>query len=72
MNPVGALRDAGANTLWQQCTLIDGPLVHAAHDAGARVIAWTVNDISLARSLRDMGVDGLCGDDVPLLKSAIL
>ena len=71
IHPVAALRDAGASSLWQECSLIDEPLVQAAHDAGARVIAWTVNDGSLARSLRDMGVDGLCGDDITLLRTAL-
>jgi glycerophosphoryl diester phosphodiesterase len=61
------LRTYGARDLWPRWDLIDAPLVAEAHDAGARVIAWTVNSVRSARSLADMGVDGLCTDDVRLL-----
>jgi glycerophosphoryl diester phosphodiesterase len=64
---IGALRAAGARDLWPRWSLIDAALVARAHDAGARVLAWTVNSISAAQSLIDMGIDGLCTDDVRLL-----
>jgi glycerophosphoryl diester phosphodiesterase len=38
-----------------------------AHEAGARVIAWTVNSTSEAQTLVALGVDGVCTDDVRLL-----
>ena len=64
---IGALEAAGARDLWPRWSLIDASLVAQAHDAGARVIGWTVNSVSAARSLIDMGIDGLCTDDVRLL-----
>jgi glycerophosphoryl diester phosphodiesterase len=64
---IGALEAAGARDLWPRWSLIDASLVAQAHDAGARVIGWTVNSISAAESLIEMGIDGLCTDDVRLL-----
>lgn len=62
IDPVAALRAASARDLWQQWELIDEELVTRAHGAGARVIAWTVNDLDVAEMLRAMGVDGICSD----------
>jgi glycerophosphoryl diester phosphodiesterase len=62
IDPVGALRGAGARDLWQQWELIDEELVSRVHDAGARVIAWTVNASEVAESLAALGVDGICSD----------
>jgi glycerophosphoryl diester phosphodiesterase len=59
---VGAMRAASARDVWQQADLIDQDLIDRTHDAGGRVIAWTVNDLSRARALAAMGVDGLCTD----------
>ena len=56
-----------ARDLWPRWDLIDARLVAEAHDAGARVIAWTVNSVASAQALVGMGVDGLCTDDVRLL-----
>jgi glycerophosphoryl diester phosphodiesterase len=41
------------------------------HEANGRVVVWTVNDPSVAVSLAALGVDGLCTDDVPAIRSAI-
>lgn len=62
IDPVGALRAAGARDLWQQWELIDRELIARVHEAGGRVIAWTVNDLSAAEMLRSLGVDGICSD----------
>lgn len=62
-----ALRSTGARDVWPEWTLIDRALVERAHAAGARVIAWTVNDAAAAARLASMGVDGVCTDDVRLL-----
>jgi glycerophosphoryl diester phosphodiesterase len=62
LDPVAQLRAAGADTLWQEWQLIDPPMVAQVHQAGCRVIAWTVNDQSAARNLAALGVDGLCGN----------
>ena len=69
---VGALiRRFGARDLWPHRSLIDDALVSAAHRAGARVVAWTVNAPPHARSLAALGVDALCTDDVPRVARAI-
>ncbi len=62
VDPVAAMREAGATDFWQQWKMIDEDLVTAIHDAGGRVIAWTVNDRDIAASLLAMGVDALCSD----------
>lgn len=61
-----SMRDATALDVWPQWELIDRALVDRVHDAGGRVIAWTVNSASAAEQLVELGVDGLCGDDVRL------
>jgi glycerophosphoryl diester phosphodiesterase len=64
---IRAIAERGARDLWPRWDLIDAGLVARAHDAGARVIAWTVNSVSSAKTLVDMGVAGICTDDVRLL-----
>lgn len=59
-----SMRDAAALDVWPQWELIDQPLVDRVHEAGGRVIAWTVNSTGAAEQLAALGVDGLCGDDV--------
>ncbi len=71
LDPALALIGAGASDLWQQWELIDPPLVALAHDAGARVIAWTVNDARIARRLAEWGVDALCTDVLPTISQAL-
>lgn len=60
IRPLAALHDVKATDLWQEQSLIDRELVVAAHGAGARVLAWTVNEPERMRQLIEMGVDGLC------------
>ena len=61
-DPVGALQAVGATTLWQEWQQVDQELVKRVHDAGARVVAWTVNEIGDLERLVRLGVDGLCGN----------
>jgi glycerophosphoryl diester phosphodiesterase len=68
---VGAMRAADALDVWPQWELIDAALVRAVHEAGGRVIAWTVNRGERARSLAALGVDALCTDLVPDLRAAL-
>ncbi|MGH7720050.1 MAG: glycerophosphodiester phosphodiesterase [Gemmatimonadaceae bacterium] len=70
IDTVAALRAAGAADLWQWWELVDRPLVDQVHAAGGRVIAWTVNDVRVARQLATMGVDALCTDDLPPMRDA--
>jgi glycerophosphoryl diester phosphodiesterase len=62
IDPVAALRAARARDYWQQWEMIDDELVRRIHDAGGRVVAWTVNEASDARRLVTMGVDAICTD----------
>lgn len=47
------------------------PLLARAHQKGARVQAWTVNDAAEMRALRALGVDGIMSDDPELLESVL-
>lgn len=71
LDPAAVVRATGAAALWQEAHLIDQALVDAVHAAGARVIAWTVNDPALARRLARLGVDALCGNWPDQLRSAV-
>ena len=64
---VTAMRAVDARDVWPKWSLIDQTLVDQVHGAGGRVIAWTVNERAVAQQLVEMGVDGLCTDDVRLL-----
>ena len=57
-----SLRDADARDLWQHWSMIDAMLVEAAHRESRRVIAWTVNDPGVMRTLAALGVDAICTD----------
>jgi glycerophosphoryl diester phosphodiesterase len=61
-DPVGALKAVGATVLWQEWQQIDQELVRRVHEAGAQIIAWTVNEIGDIERLARLGVDGLCGN----------
>lgn len=52
----------GARDLWQHWSMIDAPLVEAAHAEGRRVVAWTVNDAGAMAALAGLGIDGICTD----------
>jgi glycerophosphoryl diester phosphodiesterase len=71
IDPVHALTAAGARDYWIWWEHVDQALCDAVHEANGRVIVWTVNDPALAVSLAALGVDGLCTDDVPAIRSAI-
>lgn len=71
IDPVPAVRAAGADTLWQEAAQIDAALVETVHAADLVVIAWTVNDDADARRLAALGVDALCGNHPDRLRGAI-
>jgi glycerophosphoryl diester phosphodiesterase len=62
----------GVWAVWVYHPLITARLVRAAHDAGVRVIAWTVDDAQRIERLTTLGVDGICTNDPRLfgLRSA--
>lgn len=67
----GVLSWSDASAWWQHAELIDEPLVVALHDAGVRLIAWTVNSAPYARQLAAWGVDGICTDVPDIIRSAL-
>jgi glycerophosphoryl diester phosphodiesterase len=67
---IAAMRETGARDVWPKWRLIDHATVKRVHDAGGRLIAWTVNSRRAASSLTELGVDGLCTDDVRLMRAA--
>jgi glycerophosphoryl diester phosphodiesterase len=71
IDPVHALRVAGARDYWIWWEHVDQALRDAVHEANGRVIVWTVNDPATAAALARLGVDGLCTDDVPAIRAAI-
>lgn len=71
LDPVAAMAAAHARDLWQYWEMIDTALVDTVHGAGGRVIAWTANDPDAIRALAAMGVDGLCSDDIRVLRAAL-
>ncbi|HEV7991680.1 MAG TPA: glycerophosphodiester phosphodiesterase [Gemmatimonadaceae bacterium] len=66
-DPRSLLEQAGATDLWPERRAVSARLVRDVHAAGGRVIAWTVNDPEEAQRMAELGVDGLCTDDVSLL-----
>jgi glycerophosphoryl diester phosphodiesterase len=69
-DPAAALEAAGALDAWPEWPLVDDAFVSAVGRVGGRVIAWTVNDAAAARRLADMGVDGICTDDLRVVPRA--
>ena len=65
VDTAAAIRAADAQDLWQRWEWIDDGLVAQARSAGARVVAWTVNEPEAARVLVSLGVAALCTDDLP-------
>ena len=53
--------------VWPHWSLVDEKFVKAAHQLATRVIVWTVNDNDDAQTFAQLGVDGICTDDVSLL-----
>jgi glycerophosphoryl diester phosphodiesterase len=70
-DPAAAMRASNALDVWPSREHVSEDLVRAVHDAGGRVIPWTVNDASQAVALAALGVDGLCTDFLPALRAAL-
>ena len=63
-----AMAAAGARDAWPHYPLVTPNMVADIHAEGGRVLAWTVNDPDEARRLAAVGVDGICTDDVTILR----
>jgi glycerophosphoryl diester phosphodiesterase len=59
-DPQRTLVDARAQTLWQERSTLDEPLVQQVHAIGATIIAWTVDNPSDMERLTTIEVDGIC------------
>jgi glycerophosphoryl diester phosphodiesterase len=53
----------GVGSMWVYHPLITRGLVEVVHDAGAELIAWTVDDACRMKDLAALGVDGICSND---------
>ena len=62
VDPIHAFETARATDVWQHADYVDRDIIAETHSEGARVIAWTVNDLARARELVSIGVDGICTD----------
>lgn len=71
LDPVHALRGAGARDYWCWWEFIDAATVDRVQATGGRVVAWTVNDAGEARRLAALGVDAICTDTPAALRAAI-
>ena len=71
LDPAALLRGTGARDFWQHWEHVDQELVRRVHDAGGRVIAWTVNSPHAAAALAALGVDGICTDLIPPVRAAL-
>jgi glycerophosphoryl diester phosphodiesterase len=65
------LEDASAETLWQQDSVVDAELIVALHEAGARLVTWTVDDPARMRVLASLGADGICTNRPDVAKEAL-
>jgi glycerophosphoryl diester phosphodiesterase len=50
---------------------VNRDLVEYAHNNNLKVNVWTVNEKEDIQRMIDIGVDGIIGDDIPLLKSLL-
>jgi glycerophosphoryl diester phosphodiesterase len=60
-------RQANVEYVIPQHSLVTRKLVQEVHNAGRKLLAWTVNDRKAMLRLADWGVDGIISDDTELL-----
>ena len=58
-----------ASTILPASFILSNGLVEAAHEAGIKIITWTVNSTTLLRETLADGVDGVITDSYPELKA---
>lgn len=63
---LAALRATDADDVWHATADVDERLVSECHRLGKQVIAWTANSKSEWLRLEELGVDGVCTDDLSL------
>ncbi len=62
VDPVSLVRAAGADLYCPESEFLDPAQLRRLHDAGVRVVSWTVNDSEDWERLLDWGVDGITTD----------
>lgn len=62
VDPTPLLAQTGATTVWQERQWVDAALVDQIHDKGATVIVWTVDDDEEIERMKQLEVDGVCGN----------
>jgi glycerophosphoryl diester phosphodiesterase len=65
------LERAGAVAATLNYRVITPSVVARCHEHGAAVLAWTVNDVSAAQWLANLGVDGLITDDPAICRATL-
>lgn len=68
---VAAMHAADALDVWPSREHVNDSLVESVHEAGGRVIPWTVNTGEQAVELAVLGVDALCTDLIAVLRAAL-
>ena len=53
----------GVTSIWLYHPLATPAILDAAHDSGAKLICWTVDDPERMDALPALGVDGICTND---------
>jgi glycerophosphoryl diester phosphodiesterase len=71
LDPISVLRGVGADTLWQESSLVDQDLIRLLHRNGSQVIAWTANTEEEIGRLVELGVDGICGNYPERIRSVL-
>jgi len=71
VDPLAQMTDAGATELWQVKEMIDAQLIDAAHGAGYRVYAWTVDEPHVMVRLIELGVDAICTNRPDLAREVV-
>jgi glycerophosphoryl diester phosphodiesterase len=66
---LAAWRDSTAEYVIPKHSLVTRKLVEDVHNAGKKLVAWTVNDPKTMLRLADWKVDGIISDDTKLLVS---
>jgi glycerophosphoryl diester phosphodiesterase len=67
-----AARDIGASWLSPWDPMITASLVTSAHDAGLKVVAWTVNDEDRMAELTGLGADAIVSDRPDVLRQFLI
>jgi len=60
----------GVRAIWLYHPLVTRSIVTATHEAGVKLICWTVDDPARVRALLALGADGICTNDPRLLQAS--